>query len=116
MRHALRRTLVQACAAVAARDLQARCRATQLLSFVNASPLALANVAPIERVTLPLDAAVTTRQGVKFSNGMLIERTATRPSSLVGILNIPVDVVKAVVSIPSALFQFKVSSTKTNPI
>jgi hypothetical protein len=80
--------------------------------FVNASPLTLANAAPIERVTLPLDAAVTTKQGVKFSNGMLIERTATRPSSLVGILNIPVDVVKAVVSIPSALFQFKVSSTK----
>ena len=79
--------------------------------FVNAVLISLPNGAPRERVTMPVDAAVTTKQDIKFVNGMLIEQDVNRPSSLVGGLNVPVNFLKAIVGIPSALFQFKVTST-----
>ena len=44
----------------------------------------------------------------KFSNGMLIEIDINKPSELEGAISIPITVVKALVSIPSALFNFNV--------
>jgi hypothetical protein len=45
----------------------------------------------------------------KFSSGLLIENYIRKPSQFEAFLSIPINVVKAIVSIPSELFHFKIS-------
>jgi hypothetical protein len=50
----------------------------------------------------------------KFSNGLLVENTITKPSEFEGMISIPLNILKAIVSIPAQLFQFKISQVKQN--
>jgi hypothetical protein len=44
-----------------------------------------------------------------FDNGVLTSAQYDDPSTLTGFLSIPIDIAKAVVSIPSALFRFTIT-------
>lgn len=45
----------------------------------------------------------------KFSNGILIENYISKPSELEGFVSIPINILKAIVSIPAQLFQFRIT-------
>lgn len=74
--------------------------------------LELPNEAPIELLPLCSRTAVTTVHKVKFVDGMLTEYETDRPSPALAIINIPVEVLKAVVSIPAQIVQFRYDNTK----
>lgn len=48
----------------------------------------------------------------KFQNGILVENTIVKPSEFEGMISIPVNILKAIVSIPAQLFQFKISRVR----
>lgn len=48
----------------------------------------------------------------KFEQGMLIENSINKPSEIEGLVSIPINILKAVMSIPAQLFQFKISRVK----
>ena len=45
----------------------------------------------------------------KFHQGLLIENTITKPSELEGLISIPINIGKAILSIPAQLLQFKIA-------
>ncbi|MEL6372302.1 MAG: hypothetical protein AAFR03_16485 [Pseudomonadota bacterium] len=74
----------------------------------------LPNDAPVLSVRLDRYAFVEAETKVSFNNGMLTKVELKKPSEAVGFMEIPIDVAKSIVSIPSALFDFKVSGFESD--
>jgi hypothetical protein len=70
------------------------------------------NSAPIFLFNITRPAFVKYTQTIEFDNGMLKSATIKKPSEAVGFLSIPINIAKAVVSIPSALFKFQIENSK----
>jgi hypothetical protein len=51
-------------------------------------------------------------QAPKYTNGMLTENYINKPSELEGFISIPINIAKGILSIPSALFHFRISQLK----
>jgi hypothetical protein len=66
------------------------------------------------KIPLRRAAFVKKVQAPKFSNGILIENAINKPSELEAFLSIPIDIGKALLSIPAALLQFKITQIKRN--
>ncbi len=72
----------------------------------------LPNEAPVLAFDIKRPAFVKFTQTIEFDNGMLKGSSVTKPSEAVGFVSIPVDLAKSIVGIPSALFNFRVETTK----
>lgn len=68
------------------------------------------NGSPILAVEINRYAFVEAKTEVEFENGMLTKVSLDKPSEAVGFMEIPIDIAKSIVSIPSALFDFKIKS------
>jgi hypothetical protein len=79
--------------------------------LVKAILLAMPNFSPREFLALE-GGAFTKREYTNiFDNGILISHTASKPSELLAVAKIPVDVMKAIFSIPTELITLKVNYT-----
>ena len=71
-------------------------------------------LAPNEARVLGVDLTranfVVNHTNLELSNGMLTKFDLSKPSEALGFIQIPIDVAKSIVSIPSALFKFKTTS------
>lgn len=65
-------------------------------------------------VTAPIrrSPGVKKTYGLKFTNGLLTEGTISKPSEMESLVSIPVNIAKAIVSIPAQLFSFRLESIK----
>lgn len=68
------------------------------------------NGSPILAVEINRYAFVEAKTEIVFDDGMLTKISLDKPSEAVGFMEIPIDVAKSIVSIPSALFDFKIKS------
>lgn len=75
--------------------------AEELFMLPNRSPVVCL---PIERVPF-----VKSKFTVTFDRGLLTSMTSDKPSEVIGFLEIPINVAKAIVSIPAELLQFKIT-------
>ncbi len=66
--------------------------------------------APVIGIPLTRSSFVKNEAELTFSNGMLTKLNYVEPSEAVGFMQIPIDVAKAIVSIPSAVLDFKVTN------
>lgn len=73
----------------------------QILMLPNRSPVVCY---PIERT-----AFVRRTLSMSFDNGLLTSMTTDKPSEILGFLSIPIDVAKAIVSIPGELLQLRIT-------
>lgn len=73
--------------------------------------LALPNGSPREFLPLKGGAFTTRTFATVFENGMLVSHSEARPSELLAIAKIPVDVLKAIFTIPTELVTLKVNYT-----
>ncbi len=51
-----------------------------------------------------------------ISNGMLVGYKMEKPSELEGFISIPINIAKAIISIPAQLFQFRIDTTKRKTV
>jgi hypothetical protein len=52
---------------------------------------------------------VKKQQLPKFQQGLLVEQSINKPSEMEGLISVPVNILKAIVSIPAQLLQFKIN-------
>lgn len=83
-------------------------RATE--SIQTAQTIYLPNIAPILTFDIKRPAFVKFTQTVEFESGMLKSSSVTKPSEAVGFVNIPVELAKSIVAIPSELFKFRIET------
>jgi hypothetical protein len=69
----------------------------------------LPNEGPIAGVRVVRRSFVENKFTLVFTNGVLTSADYDDPSALIGALMIPIDIAKAIVSIPSALFRFTIA-------
>jgi hypothetical protein len=71
----------------------------------------LPNRSPV--VCLPIDRVpfVTSKFKVAFEDGLLTEMSSDKPSEILGFLQIPLTIARAIVSVPGELLQVKVTNT-----
>jgi hypothetical protein len=81
-------------------------------SIRSAQTIYLPNAAPILSFDIYRPAFVKFIQTVEFENGMLKSFNLTKPSEAVGLINLPVELAKSIVSIPSELFKFRIETTQ----
>lgn len=48
----------------------------------------------------------------KFKDGLLVENTIVKPSEMEGLISVPINILKAIMSIPAQLFQFRIAQVK----
>ncbi len=66
----------------------------------------------ITKVPIERNLFIKRTQAPKSSKGLLIENYFSKPSEMEALVSIPVNIAKAIFSIPSALLQFKVTNLK----
>lgn len=71
----------------------------------------LPNQAPIFSMTLARASFVEKETKITFLDGILTKYEITKPSQALGFIQIPIDIAKAIVSIPSSILQFKIDQT-----
>lgn len=76
--------------------------------------ISLPNEAPILAVNLTRGPFIAKKMSLTFKNGILTEMKVTKPSEVLAGLEIPLDIVKAIVAVPTELIQFKVSYSSEN--
>ena len=66
-------------------------------------------------LNIPLSRAVFSIKTNKllFSDGMILGNKMEKPSELEGLISIPINIAKAIISIPAQLFQFRIDTTKS---
>jgi len=74
--------------------------------------ITLPNEAPILAVDVKRAAFVEKDTQLTFESGMLTKVDISKPSEALGFIQIPIDIVKAIVGIPSALLDFKINVTQ----
>lgn len=72
----------------------------------------LPNTNLIVKVPVKRASFVKKEQNLTFADGMLLENKITKPSEVEGFVSIPIDIAKAIVSIPAELIQFRINNTK----
>ncbi len=75
---------------------------------VVANPYVVASI-PVTRAPF-----VKREVNLTFANGMLVKTQIKNPSEVLGFIGIPIDVAKAIVSIPSAMLKFEVLQTSNS--
>ncbi len=73
-----------------------------------------APIGPIVPLSIVRRPGVENKYTLSFTNGMLTNYKVEDPSTVASVASVPVDVLKAIASIPSAALQFKVSSDTKN--
>ena len=65
-------------------------------------------------IKVPISRALFAKKvnNLTFENGMLIENEIKKPSEVEGFISIPINIAKAIVSVPAQLFQFRIDNTK----
>lgn len=66
------------------------------------------DISRVMNIPIKRHAFVKNQYVPKFSSGLLIENYINKPSEFEGFLSIPINVLKAIVSIPAALFHFRI--------
>ncbi len=78
----------------------------------NPAPARLQMVVPdaLTRMVLPLDGAMFTKSSIKhvFKDGLLTELSIDRPSTALAVASLPIEVLKAIVSIPAEIIKLRV--------
>lgn len=74
----------------------------------------LPNEAPIMAIDLTRGAFIKKAMTLNFKNGILTQITVDKPSEVLAALDIPLDIAKAIVSLPTELIQFKVTYSSEN--
>lgn len=69
----------------------------------------LPNDSPTFFIELKRAALVKNTYDIKFENGMLVSTKATKPSEVLAAVSLPVDIVKAIASIPAEIVQLKIN-------
>lgn len=73
---------------------------------------AMADISTVLKIPVRRAMFVKKVQVPKFSNGLLIENSVNKPSEVEAFLSIPINIGRALFSIPAALFQFKITQIK----
>ena len=76
--------------------------------------ISLPNEAPILAVDLTRGPFITKKMTLTFKNGILTQMKVDKPSEVLAAMNIPLDIVKAVVALPTELIQFKMNYSSEN--
>jgi hypothetical protein len=76
--------------------------------------ISLPNEAPIMAIDLKRGPFITKKMTLTFKNGILTQMKVDKPSEVLAALNIPLDIVKAIVSLPTELIQFKIDYSSKN--
>ncbi|MHB9072578.1 MAG: hypothetical protein ACYC6G_03555 [Desulfobaccales bacterium] len=74
----------------------------------------LPNEAPIMAIDLTRGAFIKKAMTLNFKNGILTQITVDKPSEVSAALDIPLDIAKAIVSLPTELIQFKMNYSSEN--
>ena len=80
--------------------------------LVSAALIQIPNLAPRQLLALSASAGVATHASATFADGMLLSASVDAPSTARAVASLPLDLARAIVSIPSALFQFRIDSTR----
>jgi hypothetical protein len=76
--------------------------------------MSLPNEAPILAVNLTRGPFITKKMSLTFKNGILTQMKVGKQSEVLGALDIPLDIVKSIVSLPTELIQFKMNYSSEN--
>ena len=65
-------------------------------------------------IKVPISRALFAKKenNLVFTDGMLTENEIKKPSEVEGFISIPINIAKAIISIPAQLFQFRIDNTK----
>ena len=74
----------------------------------NASTISVPDVSKAILIPVSRSSFVKKTQGLKFQNGMLIENSIVKPSESEAFISIPINILKAIFSIPSHLLSFRI--------
>tara|TARA_R110001583_G_scaffold195354_1_gene372138 strand:+ start:1839 stop:3182 length:1344 start_codon:yes stop_codon:yes gene_type:complete len=77
-------------------------------SFIETLHVTAIDPTTFSYISLDRGLFVTNEYEYEFTNGMLTRYKATKPNEIVEILSIPVDVAKAIISIPAEILQLKI--------
>jgi hypothetical protein len=83
-------------------------RTEELYETEQATIVMLPNKGPVGLIPYDASGFVTTDYKVEFKDGTPVAWTASRPSELASVFRIPVDIAKAIVSIPAELIKLRV--------
>jgi len=81
-------------------------------TLVSAALIQMPNLAPRQRLAFSAPPGVATRASATFADGMLLSANLDAPSSARALAALPLDLARSIVSIPSALFQFRIESAR----
>lgn len=79
--------------------------------LLKSTRLFLPNEGPTAVLPFDAGACVSNKYGVKFTDGMPVKREETRPSEVFECLEVPLEIVQQIVSLPTELIQLKVDHT-----
>lgn len=68
----------------------------------------LPNNGPLAVFPYETDPCTTAKYDVTFNNGMLTRRDIERPSEVLGCLRVPLEILEAIISLPTEILQLKV--------
>lgn len=74
--------------------------------------LAIADISKLIIIPVKRSAFVKRTNNIVFQDGLVLKNEINKPSSVEGFVTIPVNIAKAIVSIPGQLIQFKFDNTK----
>jgi len=83
--------------------------ALQGFTLAKSVGVALSNKSPIEMLPMESGEFVARTYSTVFENGMLVSHAETKPSEALAAAKIPIDVLKAIFSIPTELIQLKIN-------
>jgi hypothetical protein len=76
--------------------------------------ISLPNEAPILAIDLTRAPFITKTMTLNFKNGILTQMIVGKPSEVLNALEIPLDIVKSIVALPTELIQFKMTYSSEN--
>lgn len=79
--------------------------------LISSGVVLLPNEAPVLSLEVARASFVEKDTKITFIDGVLTKYEMTKPSQALGFMQIPIDIVKAITSIPSAMLQFKIDQT-----
>lgn len=79
----------------------------------NPAEITVADLSQVYKVPMKRSAFVKREDSITLKDGYLLSHKLVRPSSYAGFASIPVDIAKAIVSIPAQLISIKIDSTKS---
>lgn len=85
----------------------------EILKFNSEYPTYVSIADPTKLIVIPVErtAFVSRKNNIVFKEGLIKSNSIDKPSSVEGFLSIPIDIAKAIVSIPAEIIQFKINNT-----